>query len=302
MIGALAGLPSIGGLGGGFGGGGFLPMLGFSLLSMFSSQLTTNSMIDTSGFAGIGNDNNSFTNFINQPISNYSTSTANYFGASTGGQSSNRYGSAYNSELASVFGSVGFDPQLVNYVLQSPQQPYPGYPNQNNYAYGQPPAYNGVPAYGGPPPNYAQAYTQEAFSYMTPTPSYPQSNPYVQAYGQQAAGYAASSPVPSYPQQNPYLGAYSQEAAYYGASTPTPTYPQVNPYAQAYAYEAEPDKPGGCTEEGGRAARSRDRHSHKTNAPAHSPGCSFRASASRPHRPVPNSRRRADRGNRRHRN
>ncbi|MBS2039568.1 hypothetical protein JST97_31565 [bacterium] len=47
MISALAGLPSLGGMGGGFDGGS-LPLLGFGLLSTFASQLSTQSFLGSS--------------------------------------------------------------------------------------------------------------------------------------------------------------------------------------------------------------------------------------------------------------
>lgn len=70
MLGALAGLPSLGGLGGGFGGGG-LPMLGFGLLSALTSTLTTRSFLGpTTDIPSLSSTNINFGN-LNTNFGNY---------------------------------------------------------------------------------------------------------------------------------------------------------------------------------------------------------------------------------------
>ncbi|MFN8613287.1 MAG: hypothetical protein U0931_37460 [Vulcanimicrobiota bacterium] len=76
MISALAGLPSLGGMGGGFDGGS-LPLLGFGLLSTFASQLTTQSFLGSStSIPDLNTTNINFGSF-NADFGSYTGSSAN---------------------------------------------------------------------------------------------------------------------------------------------------------------------------------------------------------------------------------
>lgn len=77
MISALAGLPSLGGISGGFDGGS-LPLLGFGLLSTFASQLTTQSFLGSS--TSIPNLNSTDINF-----GSFNANFGSYTGASATG-------------------------------------------------------------------------------------------------------------------------------------------------------------------------------------------------------------------------
>ncbi|MBX3167138.1 MAG: hypothetical protein KF760_06990 [Candidatus Eremiobacteraeota bacterium] len=73
MISALAGLPSLGGIGGGFDGGS-LPLLGFGLLSTFASSLTTQS------FLGPTTNIPDLSSQANINFSNFNTNFGSYTG------------------------------------------------------------------------------------------------------------------------------------------------------------------------------------------------------------------------------
>lgn len=229
MLGALAGLPSIGGLGGGFGGGG-LEMLGFSLLSSLTSSLTTQSFLGSP--TGIPD----FKGFQTPAFNSVPANFGSYFGGSGYassygfGQAQQGYGGVGNYGPGFVQSNSVYGPNFLSwhdYAIGNSANPYSLPPYTT--AFGTAGAYNvgGVSSagynYNACPPGYpAPAYN---------VPNYGSVPNYGNYYGnyQQMQGYGSVSPF-----QNLSWN-YASQSAFYTPAMPSYTQPMVQ-HQSPYGY------------------------------------------------------------------
>lgn len=237
MISALAGLPSLGGMGGGFDGSS-LPMLGFGLLSTLSSSLTTGGFL---GIAGTSVPNIQATN-IN--FGNFNSSFGSYSGAS-GNSNSNGY--FYNPNQYGDNPSLHTGPsdfrawhQWATGGVQPPLEVAPFYGQgyaatnvqfNNSYAYGAAGAYGAQGGYGAQAPAYPYS-ASPSYGAATGYAAQPIfSNAYRAMGAIQQTNY---TPVPNYtPVQN-----YTPVPSYNPPSYPTTNYTPTNYTAPAYTPSA----------------------------------------------------------------